>query len=158
LPRFLYGLGIPLVGEHMVRVLAQEWKSLDELMEASQEELEAVEEIGPQVAHSIVAFFEEQENQWVIEEIREAGLTLTNPYAEEREQPLQGLTFVFTGELERWTRDEVKRYVERLGGRATSGVSGQTDYLVAGPGAGSKLDEAQEQDVEVLDEDEFVAF
>jgi DNA ligase (NAD+) len=86
------------------------------------------------------------------------GLALTNPYGGEHEQPLQGLTFVFTGELERWTREEVKRYVKRLGGRATSCVSGQTDYLVAGPGAGSKLGDAQEQDVEVLDEMEFVDF
>jgi DNA ligase (NAD+) len=68
------------------------------------------------------------------------------------------LTFVFTGELERWTRDEVKRYVERLGGRATSSVSGETDYVVAGPGAGQKLDEARERGVPVMDEEAFEAF
>jgi DNA ligase (NAD+) len=105
-----------------------------------------------------VTFLAEDENQQVIHELREAGLTLTNPYAEEQEQPLQGLTFVFTGELDHWTRDEVKRYVERLGGRATSSVSGQTDYVIAGPGAGSKLDEAQERDIRVMDEGEFTAF
>jgi len=158
LPRFLYGLGIPLVGEHLVQVLAEEWESLDKLREASQEELEAIDEIGPQVAHSVVNFFAEKENRQVIGEIREAGLSLTNPYAEEREQPLQGLTFVFTGELDRWTRDEVKRYVERLGGRATSSVSGQTDYVIAGHGAGAKLDEARERDIKVMDEEAFVAF
>jgi DNA ligase (NAD+) len=91
-----------------------------------------------------------------VSEIREAGLALTNPYAGEREQPLEGLTFVFTGELDRWTRGEVQRYVERLGGRATSSISGQTDYVVAGPGAGSKLDEARERGIPVLDEAEFV--
>jgi DNA ligase (NAD+) len=68
------------------------------------------------------------------------------------------LTFVFTGELERWTRDEVERYLEQLGGRATSAVSGETDYVVAGTGAGQKLDEAHERDVPVMDEKEFVAF
>lgn len=158
LARFLNGLGIPLVGQHLVQVMAKEWETLDRLMEASEEELEAVDEIGPQVAHSVVTFFAEEENRKVIDEIREAGLTLTNPYAEEREQPLEGLTFVFTGELDRWTRDEVKRYVERLGGRATSSVSSQTDYVIAGPGAGSKLDEAQERNISVMDENEFVEF
>jgi DNA ligase (NAD+) len=158
LPRFLYGLGIPLAGEHIVRVLAEQYETLDDLMATSQEELEAIDEIGPEVARSLVAFFEEEENRQVVQEIRETGLTLTNPYAGEREQPLEGLTFVFTGELDRWTRDEVQRYVERLGGRATSSVSGQTDYVVAGPGAGSKLDEAQARDIPVLDEEEFVEF
>jgi DNA ligase (NAD+) len=156
LPRFLYGLGIPLVGEHLVRVVAERWDSLDDLMELSQEDLEAVDEIGPQVANSILTFFAGKENQHAIEEIQKAGLVLTNPYAEDREQLLESLTFVFTGELDRWTRDEVKRFVERLGGRATSDVSGQTDYVVAGPGAGSKLEEARKRNIQVINEDEFV--
>ena len=156
LPRFLYGLGMPLVGEHIVRVLAEQYETLDEVMAASREELEGIEEIGPKVAGSLVTFFEEEENQQVIEEIRKAGLILRNPYAQEREQPLGGLTFGFTGELDRWTRNEVKRYVGRLGGWATSSVSGETDYVVAGPGAGSKLDQARERDIPVLDEEEFV--
>jgi DNA ligase (NAD+) len=158
LPRFLYGLGIPLVGEHTVRLLAGEYKTLDDLMGASQEDLEAIGEIGPEVARSLVTFFENDENRRVIEEIQAAGLKLKNPYVEDRGQPLDGLTFVFTGELDHWTRDEVKRHVERLGGRATTGVSGETDYVVAGPGAGSKLDEARERDIPVLDEEEFVDF
>jgi DNA ligase (NAD+) len=158
LPRFLYGLGIPLVGEHMVRVLAGHYKTLDDLMAASEEELEAIDEIGPKVAQSIVTFFEQEENRDVIEKMREAGLKLTNPFAEKEEKLLQGLTFVFTGSLDRWTRDEVQRYVERLGARATSSVSGETDYVVAGPGAGSKVDEAQERDVLIIDEEEFIEF
>jgi DNA ligase (NAD+) len=158
LPRFLYALGIPLVGEHMTRVLATHFKSLGDLMQASEEELQKIDEIGPQVARSIVTFFAEDENRQVIQEIREADLALGNPYAEEEAQPLEGLTFVFTGSLERWTRDEVKRFVEQLGGRATSSVSGETDYVVAGPGAGSKLEEAKEQDIPVMDEEKFVQF
>jgi DNA ligase (NAD+) len=158
LPRFLYALGIPLVGEHMTRVLATHFKTLGDLVQASEGELQKIEEIGPQVAHSIVTFFSKDENRQVIQEIREAGLTLGNPYAEEEAQPLEGLTFVFTGSLKRWTRDEVKRFVERLGGRATSSVSGETDYIVAGPGAGSKLDEAKEQNIPVMDEEEFAQF
>jgi DNA ligase (NAD+) len=156
LSRFLFGLGISLVGEHIARLLAKRCETLDDVMAASRQELEAIDEIGPEVARSLVAFFEAEENRQVVDEIREAGLTLTNPYSGKREQPLAGLTFVFTGELDRWTRDEVQRYVERLGGRATSSVSGQTDYVVAGPGAGSKLDEAQARDVPVLDEEQFV--
>ena len=127
-------------------------------MDPSEEELEAVDEIGPEVAGSIVTFFGEKENREVVEETRQAGLSLGNPFAQEQEQPLEGLTFVFTGELERWTRDEVKRYVEQLGARATSSVSGETDYVVAGPGAGSKLDEAEAQEIPVMDEAGFIEF
>ena len=158
LPRFIYGLGIPLVGEHLARVLSQRYQTLGDLRNASEEELEAIDEIGPQVAHSIASFFQEEENQEVVQEIMDAGLALTNPYGKEREQPLQGLTFVFTGSLDRWTRDEVQRYVEQLGARAASSVSGETDYVVAGPGAGSKRDEAQDRDIPVLDEEGFVSF
>ncbi len=158
LPRFLYALGIPLVGAHVSGVLARHYDTLDDLMATSESALEEIDEIGPQVAHSVAAFFSEERNQRMIEEMLEAGVTLSNPYAEEGARPLEGLTFVFTGELDRWTRDEVQRYVERLGGRATSSVSGETDYVVVGPGAGSKLEEAQERDVPVMDEESFVEF
>ncbi len=160
LSRFIYALGIPLVGQHVSQVLAQNHETLDDLMAASEEELETIEDIGSEVAHSIVTFFENEQNRDVIREIRDAGLTLSNPLysSEQEEQPLAGLTFVFTGALERWTRDEVQRYTERLGGRATSSVSGRTDYVVAGPGAGSKLEEARERGVPVLDEEEFIEF
>ncbi len=117
---------------------------------------QAIGDIGPEVAHSIVAFFDEPANQEVIAAIRAAGLTLTNPYRES-EQPLEGLTFVFTGQLEEWTRDEVQRLVGRLGGRATSSVSGATGYVVAGPGAGQKRDDAEAHGVPVLDEAAFKA-
>lgn len=160
LDRFIYAIGIPLVGQHVAQILARRYETLDELMEASREELEAVDGIGPEVAGSVTTFFEDPQNREVIEEIREAGLRLDNPLysPEEAAGPLEGLTFVFTGSLERWTRDEVQRLVGRLGGRATSSVSGETDYLVAGPGAGSKLDEARRRGVPVMDEEQFVSF
>jgi DNA ligase (NAD+) len=158
LPRYLYALGIPLVGEHMARVLAGHFETFEDLMEASEEELEGIRDIGPEVAQSIVAFFLEDKNRAVIGEIQEAGLKLHNPYFQEEERPLDGWTFVFTGSLESWTRHEVKRHVERLGGRATSSVSGETDYVVAGAGAGSKLDEAQRRDIPVMDEEQFKRF
>jgi DNA ligase (NAD+) len=158
LPRFLYALGIPLVGEHLARVLAENFEMLEDLIQASPPELEAIDEIGPAVARSVVTFFAEDRNREVIHAMREADLQLTNPYYKEAQQPLEGSTFVFTGSLERWTRDEVKRHVEQLGGRATSSVSSQTDYVVAGPGAGSKLEAAKEQGVTILDEEQFKAF
>jgi len=160
LDRFIYAIGIPLVGEHVSQILARNYETLDDLMGASEEELQSIGDIGPEVARSIATFFDDDQNRDVIREIRNAGLTLHNPLytVEEEAGPLDGLKFVFTGTLDRWTRDEVQRYVERLGGRATSSVSGETDYLVAGPGAGLKLDEARKRDVPVMDEDEFVDF
>jgi DNA ligase (NAD+) len=156
LARFVYGLGIPLVGLHVADVLAGQYDTLDDLMDTSEDELREIEEIGPRVAHSVASFFGDEANREMIAEIREAGLSLTNPHAEKEGHLLQGLTFVFTGELEQWTRDEAKRYVQRLGGRATSSVSGETDYVVAGPGAGSKLDEAKQREIPVLDEEAFI--
>jgi DNA ligase (NAD+) len=157
LNRFLYALGIPQVGSHIARVLAEAFETLEDLMDASREDLEMVDEIGPEVARSITSFFSQEENQQVLEDLQEAGLSLDNPVFGGVELPLDGLTFVFTGSLDRWTREEVQRVVERLWARATSSVSGETDYVVAGPGAGSKVDEAENKKVPVLDEGEFVA-
>jgi DNA ligase (NAD+) len=158
LDRFLYGLGIPQVGQHMARVLAEHYDTLDDLIDADDSELEQIDEIGPVIAQSVAEFFANETNRQVVEDIRNAGLQLGNPYSKGQPRPLEGLTFVFTGTLDRWTRDEAQDLVERLGGRATSSVSGNTDYVVAGPGAGSKLDEARERGVRVMDEDEFVEF
>jgi len=157
LPRFLYALGIPLVGEHLARVLAQNFATLDDLMNAGEERLLAVREIGPEVSRSIVKFFSEPDNRAAIAEMRERGVEPLNPLVngEAHNEPLAGLTFVFTGKLERWSRSEAGRLVEQLGGRAAGSVSKNTDYLVAGPGAGSKLDEARRLGVEVLSEEEF---
>jgi len=154
LDRFLYALGIPLVGSATARLLAQHFASLDDVMEADEDALTEIDDIGPEVAHSIVTFFADADNRRVIDEIRAAGLTLTNPYAED-EAPLDGLTFVFTGSLNDWTRSEVQRFVEQHGANATSSVSGNTDYVVAGPGAGSKQDDAEDLGVPILDEDAF---
>lgn len=155
LDRFLFALGIPLVGEHMSRVLSENFTDLEELKKVDKESLMDIHEIGPEVAGSVTAFFENEDNLEDINRIMDAGLKLENPYAEKSSRPLDGLTFVFTGNLDEWTRDEVKDLVERYGARATSSVSSKTDYVVAGPGAGSKLDEAEEYDVEVLNEEEF---
>lgn len=160
LSRFLYALGIPLVGQHLVRVLTANFASLDDLMAASEGDLKDVREIGAEAARSVATFFADEQNRRQIEDMRDAGLELPNPdYREEGgTRPLEDVNVVFTGSLERWTRDEAEDLVESLGGRATSSVSGNTDYVVAGEGAGSKLDEAGELDVPVMDEEEFAGF
>jgi len=160
LERFLVALGIPNVGEHLAQVLCRNFKDLDSLMAAKAEDLMAIHEVGPEVARSLTSFFAEEHNVEAIETMRGQGLELTNDlYAEDgADAPLDGLKFVFTGSLERMSRDEAKDLVERHGGRAVSSVSKNTDYVVAGPGAGSKLDKAQSLGVAVMSEDEFQAF
>ncbi len=158
LARFLYAIGIPQVGEHLARVLAQHFETLDDLMDVDDEKLLSIEESGPEVARDVVSFFSEDRNLAMIAAIREAGLRLENPDVQAGDRPLEGLTFVFTGSLDHWTRDEVRRLVERLGGRATTSVSGQTDFVVAGPGAGTKLDEARDDEIPVMDEAAFIDF
>lgn len=158
LPRFIYALGIPLVGEHVARVLAANYDTLDDLKKTSKDDLQNIKEIGPEVAESVVTFFKQEENLKVIDEILDHGMKLKNQAAGKGGQPLEGLKFVFTGELEEWTRDEVKRMVEDLGARATSSVSSETDYVVTGPGAGSKLEQAKKKNIKILDEKEFKEF
>jgi len=155
LDRFIYALGIPLVGTATAQQLARHYATLDGLMTASEEELQEIEDVGPEVAQSVAAFFGDDENQREIENIRAVGLALSNPYTETK-APLEGLTFVFTGSLDHFTRSEVQRLVERHGGRATSSVSGNTDYVVAGPGAGQKKDDADTLGIPVLDESTFL--
>ena len=158
LERLLYGLGIPRVGARTARLLAERFADLDALAEASAGELAAVDEIGPEMARGITAFFANPRNRENIEGLRDAGLEVANPlYGGAANAPLAGRTFVFTGRLEAYTRDEARRRVEDLGGRATSSVSGETDYLVAGPGGGRKLDEAREEGVEIMDEEAFLS-
>jgi DNA ligase (NAD+) len=157
LARFLYALGIPHVGAHMARLLARNFSDLDELINADEDVFRTVDGVGPELARSVVSFFDEKDNRTTVREMLDAGVELHNPNAV-GEQPLDGITFVFTGRLERWTREEVKDLIERYGARATSSVSGETDYVVAGPGAGSKIDDAEKHDVPVLDEEEFADF
>ncbi len=109
LSRFLYALGIPEVGEHLSRVLSSNYSTPEDLMEATEEDLQRINEIGPEVARSIVGFFSASENRELIENLLDAGITLSNPLSEEKESPLDGLTFVFTGSLDRWTRSGRQR-------------------------------------------------
>jgi DNA ligase (NAD+) len=156
LERFLLGLGIRQVGEHLARVLARRFGTIDAIMATTREELLTVYEIGPEIATSLESFFQEARNREVIARMRELGVQVIparDPTAGPR--PLEGKTFVFTGGLLKFAREEAKQRVEQLGGRATTSVSKKTDYLVAGTDAGSKLEEAKKLGVTILSEDEF---
>lgn len=154
LGRFIYGLGIRHVGEHVAEVLAQEFGDIGALMKADVERLVAVHEIGPGSAESVVEFFAESRNRRVVEGLLAAGVT---PRVEERKKLLDGERFVITGALERWSRDEIGAILESAGGRVTSSVSKQTDYVVVGGKAGSKARKAEELGVAILDEDGLLA-
>jgi DNA ligase (NAD+) len=153
--RFIYALGIRHVGEHTARLLAGAYGSIRNLESASEAELLSIREIGPQVCQSILTFFHNQENLRVIERMFAAGV---KPTVEEKRVggKFTGKTFVFTGALSRFSRDEAKRFVENEGGHAAGSVSKKTDVLVAGAEAGSKLEKARELGVRVISEDEFL--
>lgn len=156
LARVLFGLGILHVGRTAAARLAERYGSLTEVAAAGQEELEAIADVGPKIAASLRTFFDEPENQRLPELLAQVGIEAKSSAPAERGDELSGLTFVFTGALEKMTRDEAAAMVGARGGRATSSVSSKTDYIVAGPGAGSKLDKARELGITTLTEDEFL--
>ena len=127
---------------------------MEELEKAGVEELQNVNEVGPRIAESIVEFFAIAANRKLVERLRDAGLTLTGQ-KKERGTQLAGKTFVLTGTLARFTRDEAKKMIEDAGGKVTGSVSKKTDYVVAGADAGSKLEKAKELGVKVIGEDKM---
>ncbi|MGA8042164.1 MAG: NAD-dependent DNA ligase LigA [Terracidiphilus sp.] len=151
LARVLMGLGIRFVGERTAELLAEEFGSMDALMDASAEELERVEEVGPRIAEAIVEFFAQQKNRALVEHLRAAGVELTAE-KKQRSTQLAGMTFVLTGTLPTMTRDEAEARIEAAGGKTSGSVSKKTSYVVAGSEAGSKLDKARALGVQVLDE------
>jgi DNA ligase (NAD+) len=159
LDRFLMGLGIRQVGQHIAKVLAREFGSLNEIMSANRERLQQIREIGPEISDSLVAYCSEPRNREVIAQLQKSGVQVAPGMAtgDRRKSPLAGKTFVFTGGLDRFTRDEVQRAVETAGARVTSSVSNKTSYVVVGRDPGSKLDQARTLGVTILTEQEFAA-
>ncbi|WP_457637847.1 NAD-dependent DNA ligase LigA [Oceanithermus sp.] len=151
LERALYGLGIPQVGEALARTLARHFGTIEKLMEAGEEELEAVPDVGPVTAAEIRKALADERMQDLIRRLRQAGVNFEAKQRAAAEQPLAGTTIVLTGELSR-PRAEVKEELEALGAKVAGSVSKKTSYVVAGPGAGSKLKKARELGVPVLDE------
>ncbi|HEV2493329.1 MAG TPA: NAD-dependent DNA ligase LigA [Terriglobia bacterium] len=157
LARLILALGIPFVGERTAQLLAEHFASLDKLAKASREELEEVSEVGPKVSDSIARFFEEKRNREVIAKLRRAGVQLEQKKtAVTGPRPLAGKTFVLTGTLPTYSRDEAQRMIEDAGGRVTGSVSKKTDYVVVGAEPGSKLEKARSLGVKTINESELV--
>jgi DNA ligase (NAD+) len=150
LERVIYGLGVRFVGERTAEFLAEHFGSMDAIMDASIEELEEVNEVGPRIAESIHEFFAEPSNRKLVERLRKY-LTFTGQ-KKQRGTALAGKTFVLTGTLPNYSRDAAKKMIEDAGGKVSGSVSKKTDYVVAGEDAGSKLDKARELKVNVIDE------
>lgn len=158
LHRFIYALGIREVGEATAKALAGHFGSLEALMEADEEALLAVEDVGPVVAAHIRQFFREPHNLETLEDLRKAGVRWQTAQRTARaESPLNGKKVVLTGTLSGMSRDEAKEALEALGAKVAGSVSAKTDYVVAGEAAGSKRDKAEKLGVEILDEDAFRA-
>jgi DNA ligase (NAD+) len=156
LSRLIFGLGIRMVGERAAKILAERYRSLDALMNATVEELVNVREIGPKVAESITFYFSIPANRERLEKMQRLGVQPTH-VATATGDLLAGKSVVVTGTLSRYSREEIHKLIEREGGKASGSVSSKTSYLVAGDAAGSKLEKAKSLNVAVLSEDEFLA-
>jgi DNA ligase (NAD+) len=157
LARFIFALGIRHVGIRAAEILAEEYAAIDALADTKVDELETVYEIGPKVAESIAQFFQQESNREMLARFREAGVRMS----EERtpvsgDQPLERKAFVLTGALQNMTRSEASEAIKKAGGKVTSSVSKNTDYVVVGDAPGSKYDRAKKLDITTLTEDEFM--
>jgi DNA ligase (NAD+) len=154
LARVIYALGIRHVGVHTAKVLVNSLGDLEKIMNADETFLVNIREVGPEVARSVVKFFKQKSNRVTIERLKKAGVSL-GVVKSDTKKSLQGMTFVFTGGLEGYTRGEAKRLVEERGGTVSSSVSSKTSYLVAGESPGSKLKKASDLQVNILSVDDF---
>jgi DNA ligase (NAD+) len=152
--RILYALGIRHVGAEVARVIAEHFQSADALMAASADELQSVTSIGPQIAESVTSFFADRHNRDIVRRLTRSGLTMA---AEHRTGQLAGKTFVLTGTLIAFTRDEARQRIEEHGGAVAAGVSKRVDYMIVGADAGSKLEKARTLGIPTLTEEQFLA-
>ncbi|TFG34619.1 NAD-dependent DNA ligase LigA [Candidatus Thorarchaeota archaeon] len=155
--RLLFALGIPLVGTQTAQILSREFGSMERLQKATLNEFLRIDTIGPEIAKSIVEFFSDDKSKATISELAHAGLKMSTAKGRQSitSGKFTGLTFVFTGTLEKWTRDDVTELVTSQGGKVSSNVSSKTDYVVVGSEPGSKLQKAQQLGIKVLTEEEF---
>ncbi|MDZ7755257.1 NAD-dependent DNA ligase LigA [Rhodohalobacter sp.] len=156
LERLIYAIGIRFVGKTVAKDLASNFKSMDSLMNASEEEMTQVDSIGPKIAESVNLFFNHEKNLQLIEQLREAGLNFEMSESEVVSNVLENKKFVLTGSLPTLTRKEASELIEKHGGKTSSSVSSNTDFILAGESAGSKLDKAQKLGIPILDEEKFM--
>ncbi len=156
LSRIIFGLGIFGVGANTAGLLSSHYGSIEKLIAAAEDDLQRVEGIGPIVAHSVRAFFDDKSNLEILEKLKNSGVIFPETKVISKDGPLSGKTFVVTGTLSDLSRTEAQKEIEKLGGKVTSSVSKKTDYVVAGESPGSKLDKAQKLGVAVLNETEFL--
>ncbi len=158
LPRFLMGLGIRQVGQHIAKVLAREFGTLEAIMTADAPRFQRIEEIGPEISASLVSFFQEEANRKVIARLLELGLSVSRDTTggSPRSLQLAQNVFVFTGGLVHLSREDAKALVERMGASVSSSVGKKTTYVVAGTDPGSKLDQAKRLGIRILNEEEFL--
>ena len=152
LARFLFALGILHVGEYAAKLLARNFRSLDDLYHARMESILGIKQVGEKIAASVSAFFNDQKNIDLLDSLKRLGMTLSNPDFTDKTKgvlPFSGMTFVITGSMPK-SRKEVEDLIENNGGHAASAVSAKTDYLVAGEDAGSKLDRARKLGVKTI--------
>ena len=156
LPKLIFALGIPEVGERGGQDLARAFGTLEALRRAHYDDLVSIDGFGPKTASQVELWFEDEDNQRLIEDLLAAGVSPVEAEAPTGDQ-FAGMTFVFTGKLEKLTREDAEATVMKLGGKASGSVSAKTNYVVAGPGAGSKLAKAEQLGIPVLTEDEYLA-
>ncbi len=156
LHRLLFGLGIRFVGERASRLLAERFLHLEKIAGAAEEELLTVPEIGAKIAATVTAYFSDDFGRRLIEKFSRHGINFTEPVAGEKDLSLEGKIFVFTGTLDRFTREEARQQVEGQGGKVTNSLGRQTDYLVAGRDPGSKLNRAAGLGTTILSEQQFI--
>ncbi|MGQ9610028.1 MAG: NAD-dependent DNA ligase LigA [bacterium] len=156
LARLIFALGIRHIGVRAAEILSEHYSSVDALKSAKAEELENIYEIGPKVAQSIVQFFQQEGNIKMLERLKSAGVKISEEKETGQEMPLSGKTFVLTGSLHSMTRNIASDIIKELGGRVTSNVSNNTDYVIAGESPGSKYDRARKLGINILNEEEFL--
>ena len=162
LPRLLFAMGITHVGSEVADLLSQNFIGVEEVSTATEEDLTEIEGIGPKIAESIIAWFQEPENQRVIEKLRASGVRLEQDAlpapatVASGAAPFAGLTFVVTGTLSAFSRSDAEGRIKGLGGKITSSVTKKTSYVVVGESPGSKASKAEQLGTRILDEDDFV--
>lgn len=157
LNRLIYALGIRMIGQRASQILSENFENIDELSEADYERLISIPEIGEKMAESIVAFFRQEQNKKLIQELKNCGVNVVGSKKVVKEnENFSGKTFVLTGALQNYTRDQAKEIIESFGGKVSSSVSKKTDYVLAGEDAGSKLEKANALGITVIDEETFM--